>query len=557
MEIDISPSSSPRREQLSLANAAITLPNTDLLEIRSKPEYQFANPISSQQSPVTRILGRIEALENDLKQERRNYTDEYNKLHAKHLAGIESLQQMKIDFEESLTQSEANIRNDSDQLQTRTAQIMENCTALEARACSMRAEVDAFRTSYSHPRGLADASSKATVDPIFIIAVEDMTVELAKWRMKFLEFPERETPTREACDLDAKIELQALRKEKSKFLKQQGELETKIVSLQAEFVLSKLVEDRLQELLSSQQDQERHDLEEGNTISELRQNLELHSKSMEDLLQQSLGLVQKTGDATSLVSRSNVEQPVLRIEEGVNSHTQGQIQEQVSVHMSGTSSPKPDAPTSRGCPTMGDKIQKSTVSNNTAEKVELKTPTGPKRTLSEFLSGEIDASCSEPQRRRTSLQSCSTRLQDSNRGAYPAMAVERNSHIDNFGKWRPGSAFDQATRQHRLTERISGNPSPREHTSQHISPSTSRMSCKDALYEKPSTQAQSDYLPPSDSGLYTNKTHESSFNTSVLDKQNPKEIQEAPQRGPEVRIPFQAPTPRPKKWQNSVLKRNR
>ena len=510
------------------------------------PTNQLEKAISPQPQPIAQILDRTTALENDFHRERQNYFDKYKNMYARHVADLEPLQKMKNDFEDNLAQSTATIRIDIDQLQKKAAEVVEDCTALEVRAGSLKVKAEAFCTPGSLAQGPPDGSSKSRMDSILIKAVEDMTVELAKWRTKCLRMSEGDISTGVAQDLNARAEAQVLREENSKLCEQQRELETRLLTLQARPEESNVAGSQLQERLQTQQDQFDHDLDTMDkrvkTLEERMQTLEAHAHQQSDP-------DQTTSDTVDQGAWPDAEKTISMTEKVANLSGQFQAEEQTSMTVGKTSSPpRSDIPTSQCGPILDNKA-----SNNSAEIARLHTPRWSKRTLSEFLSDEIDPSYSEPPRKRTSSQSNTNLPWDSKRGAHSTRDGETMTQRDLFGDWHPQPRSGQAVRQDNSRGSFSGNVEVKRPKSLRQTSSDSGVSHTDGHNKKRSIQAQLNRLPPSDPGPHANKPQGKGSGLTTHDEEHCEDSQGDPD--PVACIPFQAPTPRPKRWQNSVLRK--
>ena len=516
----------------------------------------FEMASSSQPFPVARLLDRITSLQNDLKQERQKRNDECKELRERHENHLEHLQRVKDDCEGKLAQLQERYRDDVDHLREKAERMEENWTALDVLARSLRSEVYGLRASSSVNQRTSDPSSQTEPDSNLLNAVTGMTTELEQWRTRGFGSSER-TNTNESDNHNIALQKasETWQEERCKLLGQQGKLEGTIAELQAEAKATNTFTKELQKRLHKQnslhndhhfdttQVQVRRAAHAG-IMKEMNKDLKILQKA----LQRKMQLIQNAIDIDIPQEPPNVREVTAKAtDRNLNSAEGESTDRQAVIKVETISSPqRSNEPSIRVESAIQVRTDSSGTSAGSANTAEPSHARGLKRPWSELLEAEDNTSPSKAQRRLTGSQGC--------------VGVSNQPW-----SWKPGEICTTIGIRPPLRD-LSANSRPQPKFGQpafgeNVFPPLRYMShnkdvpCTTIPHEKPTSQTQPTVVAPSDTADPAGETRET--NTHSKTNQETLSKDGNPEAPSTVRIPWPAPTPGPKKWQNSVLKRNR
>lgn len=515
----------------------------------SKPTRYHEVASSSKPYPVARLLDQITALQSELEQERQWRADERSDLERRYQA---DLKKTKDSLEERLSQLQEKHKTDIERLTNKAVELETTWTALEARTSSLKSDVETLRLSLSISQG-----SATLMDATTQTVVEDRAPVNAS-RTRFGDRCQKELRSAENTEVailqpdgQAVITLsEEWLEEKAKLLDRQKALENAVAALQAEAKSLNAFMKQLQDSLNAQRpmtkdrDFELSQLKLRNaTSSNLYKEWAQGFKDLETQIQRQSDLVKKAGDAFHSSVGPDTEVPISWANE-----VETELSTPKPTGAILKAEPAAVAPDSNG--------EHGPVPLETLVPPESGEPKGHKRTLSDVQADEPGTSTTDAQRRRTGSQSYVSvpRHSWTWKGRLNPTAAEFKPFQRDFStNWRGQPVFGAPAWQNR------SNGSPGEKTSLQYSESsdTDFSTTRDPLDIRPSRGQPTISLPPSPEKGAGPKPKEWVKRQERIGAASAPPLSAIPGTLREVGVPFKAPTPRPKKWQNSVLKKNR
>ena len=507
----------------------------------SQPDRYLEVASSSKPYPVARLLDQVSALQGELRQERQWHENERAELERQHQA---DRKQIRHENEAKLSQQRRRHQEILNSLKEKAAAMEGDWSDLEAKMKSLRLEVGALEVIISVLQGTA--TSAITVDWSTQTIIQDSAsfrlpvrspVRPNNWQVKELNVTS--SKMYESIDASVNTGPDPWAEEKSSLLNRQKVLETTIAALQKEAKSLNEFIAQLQERLQAQRPliKERHfelaDLQMRNaTSSNLYKEWADGFKDLNTQLQRQSELVQKAGDAfhSSLAPGTQLQ-----------TSWADEVEAELETAQTGTITAG-----SKSIALVQESNKPSSLSFAPSITWNSTGKTGQKRTLTALHTEDHDTSSTNAQRRRTSHQTYVTipsRSDKFKQGLNPKAADFRPSR-DCSTDWLTQPSPSQSSWQDRFNNLLRGKENQQASDTSDSDFSTTKR----PLDQSPVLSQPTVSLPP---------------NAEKMAGQKRKRIPErqgeaafvAPGLFHESTLPFKAPTPRPKKWKQSVLKK--
>ena len=427
----------------------------------STPARYHEIATSDQPYPMARLLDRIVKLQQDLKQQQLQHQNEREQMKKKYNEDLHCLRNLNDNLERKTNQMRKDYQADFDRVLEKVRDLAGTWTTLEAKTCTMKAEIDDLRADERNCSITADASVQTDTDHTPPMA----TLEVRSVFNADLKLDETSNSVSES---------QVWKEKKISLGKRQSQLEETILALQNEAKSSNTFTKELQRRLGEIRGTERfRDFE----LAHLQARNTAYSRLFEEMSRANNALEAHVQCQAQLLSEAND-----------SSRFGDYLDEDPSGAMTGR---QPASNTGQSTPTAGSAHVEN--QNQHAQSAGIPDASaGRKRTWSELMDYHQETNPTDPQRRRTGSQSYVA--VPSKKEPLPLINGKPHQWRDLSSNWRrQAPAFGQPSLQHRATSSLSAIDEARKDDTTHDRNSSTFRAAPDI----PPSQSQAPISLPS------------------------------------------------------------